>query len=58
MSDLSHLDAKNPLLATARRDALIALAATGSVPVEKSTLQQFGEIARMFGPKVRWRILF
>jgi len=44
MSDPSRLDAKNPILARARRDALIALAATGSVPVQQPTLQQLGEI--------------
>lgn len=44
MADPGRLDAKNPVLAGARRDALLALAATGSVAAEAPTLEQLGEI--------------
>jgi AcrR family transcriptional regulator len=46
MSDPSRLDAKNSVLSAARRDALIALAAAGSISIEEPTLQQLGEVTR------------
>lgn len=46
MSDSVRLDSANPSLAAARRNALLALAATGSVAIEHPTLAQLGEMTR------------